>query len=424
MPYAGGSGTQADPYQIETWEHLHSIRDNQTAYFILNNTIDSNTEGYLEYASSNANSGNGWQPIIQGADRFEGELDGNGYVVKDLYIDRTSENNVGFFGYVGTGSLVTNFGLVNIDVSGGQFNTGGLVGSHDGGTITKCFTTGSVSGTEDVGGLIGDDSQGGTTNKCYSACNVTGSDGVGGLIGAIGTQSLSDSYSVGPVSAPTESGGLVGRGEFGSFTDCYFDTENSGQSDGLGDSTSSGVTGLTTSQMQGSSASANMSGLDFSGTWTTIVSSDTDAQADGYPILSSIDRDQQLRGFNNWTGPTAAFTLTPTSPSVSEIVELDASTSTDNGSISTYEWDYTDDGTFEDTGQTSSNQFESSGTTRIRLRVTDNDGLVDELVKTVDIQVLGALRVTDSNGVVQTLGNGVIKTQSTDGSIGGGRGGS
>jgi hypothetical protein len=83
-------------------------------------------------------------------------------------------------------------------------------------------------------------------------------------------------------------GGLVGGNNGGSASDSYWDTESSGQS------SSDGGTGLTTSEMTGDSASSNMAGLDFSNEWTEILSSDSDASSDGYPILQVIDRVQQL----------------------------------------------------------------------------------------------------------------------------------
>lgn len=46
--------------------------------------------------------------------------------------------------------------------------------------------------------------------------------------------------------------------------------------------------------MQGSSATSNMSGLDFANTWETVEASDADATADGYPILQALPRERQL----------------------------------------------------------------------------------------------------------------------------------
>jgi hypothetical protein len=78
-----------------------------------------------------------------------------------------------------------------------------------------------------------------------------------------------------------------------SVSNSYWDTESSGQSSSAAEG--SGSTGLTTSEMIGSSAPSNMAGLDFTGNWSEVVSSDSDAVSDGYPVLQDLSRVQQLR---------------------------------------------------------------------------------------------------------------------------------
>ncbi|MHA1287574.1 MAG: PKD domain-containing protein [Candidatus Thorarchaeota archaeon] len=53
---------------------------------------------------------------------------------------------------------------------------------------------------------------------------------------------------------------------------------------------------------------------------------------------------------------------------------VDADTSTDDGEIVLYEWDWTNDGTYDDTGKTADHQFPDYGTYKVRLRVTDDEG--------------------------------------------------
>jgi hypothetical protein len=60
------------------------------------------------------------------------------------------------------------------------------------------------------------------------------------------------------------------------YSGSYWDTESSGQnSTGVA---YSGVSGLTTSEMSGSSAETNMSRFDFSGTWTSVSGDYPDLQ--------------------------------------------------------------------------------------------------------------------------------------------------
>ena len=92
---------------------------------------------------------------------------------------------------------------------------GGLVGMNWG-TISNCYTAGSIIGTDYVGGLVGsngyfDDYEcgGGEISECYSVCTVTGVRKVGGLAGYnIGV--IRNCYSAGSASGEESIGGLVG----------------------------------------------------------------------------------------------------------------------------------------------------------------------------------------------------------------------
>ena len=95
-------------------------------------------------------------------------------------------------------------------VSGTRHSVGGLVGLQQG-NISDSYSTGSVSSTgNDVGGLVG--YQKGNISNCYSTGSVssTGND-VGGLVGSSSNgESILESYSSGSVSGTSYVGGLVG----------------------------------------------------------------------------------------------------------------------------------------------------------------------------------------------------------------------
>ena len=81
--------------------------------------------------------------------------------------------------------------------------------------------------------------------------------------------------------------------------------------------------------------------------------------------------------------PTASFTHTPAVPDPGDTVTFDASGSSDpEGDSLSYEWDFTDDGTFDDTGVTATNSYPSPGDVTVRLRVTDTFGQADETTTT------------------------------------------
>jgi hypothetical protein len=205
-PFAGGSGTEGDPYQIADWYQLHNVRNYLDSHFILVNNLNSTTAGYAELASPTANQGKGWQPIGTSDDSFNGTVDGQGYEIKNLYINRTDEAFVGLFGWAGEGSTVRNLGVTGADITG-EGVIGGLVGNNEGGTVSNSYSSGNVTGNLTVGGLVGWNSN--IVSNSYSTGSVTGNLAVGGLVGA-GNGTVSNSYSIGSVTGDLTVGGLVG----------------------------------------------------------------------------------------------------------------------------------------------------------------------------------------------------------------------
>ena len=131
---------------IETAEDLYNIRNDLDGKFILMNDID--LSGYEN-----------WDPIGRSqtgsfSEAFQGTFNGNGYVIKNLTINRPDEEYVGLFGYT-NGANIENVGLENVNVTGGS-KVGGLAGtSITSGEMSNCYATGSVRGEDNVGGLAG-----------------------------------------------------------------------------------------------------------------------------------------------------------------------------------------------------------------------------------------------------------------------------
>jgi hypothetical protein len=89
---------------------------------------------------------------------------------------------------------------------------------------------------------VGGQWNGCTVSDSYSTGSVSGNDHVGGLVGANGISTISNSYSTGSVSGNTWTGGLVGENG-GTVSNSFWDTQTSGQG------TSSGGTGKNTTEM-------------------------------------------------------------------------------------------------------------------------------------------------------------------------------
>ena len=197
------------PIEIRDWYDLDAIRDHLGGSYILMNDLDSTTAGYEELASPTAHHGRGWDPIVifvltHGYYGFEGAFDGQGYEIRDLFINRPGEDHVGLFGDVG--GVIMNTGVVNVTATGTNY-VGGLVGDNYG-TVSNSYSTGSVTGNDYVGGLVG--INGGPVSNSYSTGSVTGNENVGGLVGW-NFGSVSNSYSTGSVTGNENVGGLVGQ---------------------------------------------------------------------------------------------------------------------------------------------------------------------------------------------------------------------
>jgi hypothetical protein len=214
--FAGGDGSAGNPFQITNWHHLNNVRTRLGSHFILMNNLDSGTLGYAEWASSTARGGASWLPIgtIGITSPFTGNFNGQGREIRDLFINRPTEDRVGLFGVVGIGGVIRNVGVVNVNVRGRNI-IGGLVGYNDGGgNVSNSYSTGSVTGNDHVGGLAGWND--GTVSNSFATGSVTGRNNVGGLVGG-NDITIINSYSTGNVTGTGNVGGLVG-GNFGGST--------------------------------------------------------------------------------------------------------------------------------------------------------------------------------------------------------------
>jgi hypothetical protein len=257
-----GSGTSSDPYVIENDTQLQSVGHDKDEYYKLGQNIDaSNTRDW--------NDGNGFTPYV-----FGGVLDGNGYAIKNLYSQRVSVLFTNNFGDI------KNLSVINATVSKPSAKVGVIAKVHKQGVISNVYASGNVTGDACVGGLVAVNGDfGGSSSiirKSYANVNVTGESGVGGLAGCHNEGQITNSFSVGNVTGETNVGGAIGvKGSEGSIEDVYWDEVSSGQSSS-GRNVGS-TTGFNTDsdgdsradEMVGSSATSNMTGLDFSNTWIT-----------------------------------------------------------------------------------------------------------------------------------------------------------
>ncbi|GAF87352.1 unnamed protein product, partial [marine sediment metagenome] len=145
--------------EIRTWYDLDAVRNNLAGNHTLMNDLDSITPGYEELAGPTANQGKGWEPMIYslnpdwGFMGLMGTFDGQGYEIRDLFINRPNWSDVGLFSSVDQEGVVENIGVVNVTVIG-DYHVGSLAGGI-GGTVSNSYSTGNVTGGDGVGGLVG-----------------------------------------------------------------------------------------------------------------------------------------------------------------------------------------------------------------------------------------------------------------------------
>ena len=209
--------------EVSTLDHLLWISTNSTAWsYSYEQMNDINAS-----ATSSWNGGAGFSPIGNSTTNFTGSYDGQGFTLSNLYINRPSEDYIGFFGVV-TGGTISNTNLTSISIYG-KYVTGGLVGDSEvGSLIQNCYTSGSiVSGSSAVGGLIGRCDH--TVTSSGSTCDVTViSDGLwdyernfGGFVGWAAEEAIiSQCYSTGDVTGWDNVGGFAGQ-TCGTITNCY-----------------------------------------------------------------------------------------------------------------------------------------------------------------------------------------------------------
>ncbi|MBU0475420.1 MAG: T9SS type A sorting domain-containing protein [Bacteroidetes bacterium] len=291
-----GEGTSSWPYEIYTIENLSWLAQNGDEwdkYFIQTADINASITQYWDDANgtiltgdlyddaddgTSAGNNEGFPPIGDYLLEFKGHYNGNGHVIMNLKINRSSDDHVGFFGYT-DGAEISNVGVININNIGNRI-VGGLVGFNHSSTISNSFSTGNVSGDDYVGGLVGYNNTSSFISNCYSTASATASNGrAGGLVGVNNQMStINNTYSSGSVNGTSDEGGLVGSNA-STISNSFWDTQTSGQS------TSAGGTGKTTLQMKDTYMYIN-AGWDFVGEITNGTSNYWDDVNNGYPILS------------------------------------------------------------------------------------------------------------------------------------------
>jgi cysteine-rich repeat protein len=317
--------TDGDGYlEISTCQQLQSMREDLTADYELVRDVDCSD-------TVNWNGGKGFEPIgwqmsgenIVGVESFEGELNGNGYSIRGLFINRSSNLYydpfikdtqpvyVALFNSLASYSKVFNLSLENLDIShlGIRDNEGfnviaaglagmsvqGLLGQGSRPLIAEVFVSGSIYALDQaacvVGGSINTD-----LSNIYGNCDLIDSDNslFGGLVGlGYSGTNLNNSLFIGTVNENKYFlGGLIfPAGMSDSVDDSFWDVDTTGvpmTPDAYG-------IGLTTKQLKENRSIYLNAGWDLENVWTHCNGSYAELRQFAHRICEDVDGD----GFDN-----------------------------------------------------------------------------------------------------------------------------
>ena len=267
--FAGGSGTQEDPYLIASGEDLALLAQitnenkgktkgvyyKQTADIYLNESLlDENFE--LIVTPENM-----WTPIADcsysGRFAFQGDYDGNGHVISGLYyVTEVSQHYAGLFGIIGDDASIHDLAVVDAYVSC-RYSGGLLVGGvSNNASVRRCYASGLTEGSGGYMGLL----TGGIDQKskviiehCYASGINNSAGSRGGLLGTTSSGTIRNCFTVARVNHGSgRRGAIVGyvQNTNAQFSYLFYDKTVETTLKALEDENTTTCYGLTTEVMQ------------------------------------------------------------------------------------------------------------------------------------------------------------------------------
>lgn len=170
--------------------------------------------------------GEAWAPIGSGSKPFSGSFDGGGFTVSGLQV--SGVNYAGLFGYL-KGSSAQNAVVKNLVVQGtvsGTDDVGGIAGRADNTTFENCGNEASVNGGANAAGIVGRQFSYGSPLRitgCYNTGAISGTR-AGGILAYINDEAAMERcYNTGTVTGSGYAGGIRGQAGsmIGAITGCY-----------------------------------------------------------------------------------------------------------------------------------------------------------------------------------------------------------
>lgn len=284
-------GSSVNPSEISTCAQFQAIKNNLNWHYKIVNNIDC-TE------TKNWNSGKGFSGIGDGGHSFIGVVDGQNYIISNLYQSDTVENS-GIFNY--TSGRIANLNFRDVDIvchstycgaftvfNWGTIERSSITGtlqcsgqcggfsSQESGTISECWGDMIIGNSGYPSGFAGQ-FYGGTISNSYFKGQITADNG-GGIVG-LSQGTITNTYSNAKMNNSGFNGGLIGWQHTGDQIGSYWNKEVSGLENMCGTNGTNCLdeSGLTDAEMKNAE---NFVGWDFENIWAI----DPDKN-DGYPYL-------------------------------------------------------------------------------------------------------------------------------------------
>ena len=221
--FAGGTGTEDDPYVITTVSGLDAVRNDLTACYRLDADIDlSGVEWTPIGAFIPAGEENEEREIPVMENAFTGIFDGGSHTLSRLTVNQPETVAVGLFGCI-RNAHIYNVSVASAGVDGNSM-TGAVVGYAYNSRLTAVSLTGNnfVTGynnesenIEKIGGMVGG-AKNSLMDSCAARANVIvpeNAGGVGILCGGLEVTSVINGYATGTLTAGSDCyalGGICG----------------------------------------------------------------------------------------------------------------------------------------------------------------------------------------------------------------------
>lgn len=198
-----GEGTETNPYLIQKEEHLAYLQQTvnegegyEGKYFLLTTNLDMDGKTfnpigfYDDYSLDNV-----W---VEDSKPFLGTFDGGYNTIDNVTIELAEEDpyeigGIGLFAVGRQSTCIKNLKLgSNVTVNAkGSPDIGGILGYGEGSTIENCSFAGTINGgPTETGGIIGRGEKGLTISGCINSGNVIGNSFTGGIAGSIDNSTI------------------------------------------------------------------------------------------------------------------------------------------------------------------------------------------------------------------------------------------